>query len=24
VGGYIADRAAYVERVIDFFDRSLG
>ena len=24
VGGYFADRAAYVERVIDFFDRSLG
>ncbi len=24
VGGYFADRNAYVERVIDFFDRSLG
>jgi hypothetical protein len=24
VGGYFADRSAYVERVIDFFDRSLG
>jgi fermentation-respiration switch protein FrsA (DUF1100 family) len=24
VGGYFVDRAAYVKRVIDFFDRSLG
>jgi alpha-beta hydrolase superfamily lysophospholipase len=24
VGGYFADRTAYVERVIDFFDRALG
>jgi fermentation-respiration switch protein FrsA (DUF1100 family) len=24
VGGYFANRTAYVERVIDFFDRALG